>query len=147
MHQIWHLLHHNEAITLLPECPVWAGPFGPTRDFAATSGHNPWVRSPRVRLLVVLLSAGLLAALPGVAETIERLPPGDDCTEDCPADAADGKCGTSCDQCACCARTMSAVLVPYPKLGSPWLLAAASPTVPIRTPLALPEGVYHPPRA
>jgi hypothetical protein len=105
------------------------------------------VRFSRVSLLVVLLAACLLAALPGVAEGIERGIPGDDCTEDCPADTADGKCGTSCDECTCCARTLSAVFLPHPCPGTPGRFETASPITPSRAPLVLPDGIYHPPRA
>jgi hypothetical protein len=105
------------------------------------------VRLTRISLLVALLVAALLLALPGIAEGIERVVPGDDCTEDCPADAADGKCGTSCDQCTCCARTPSAVIQPYPRLGAPAFFETAAPAISTQTPLVLPEGVYHPPRA
>jgi hypothetical protein len=91
--------------------------------------------------------ATLLGALPGIAEGIERAVPGDDCTEDCPADTADGECGNACDQCTCCPRAMSAVFLPNPGLGTPGLFETASPAILTRVPLALPEGVYHPPRA
>ena len=105
------------------------------------------MKSSRVSLLVVFLVTGLLVALPGIAEGVERMIPGDDCTDDCPADSADGKCGTSCDECTCCARTMIAVFKPYPSVGAPGQLDTASSSIPARVRLILTQGVYHPPRA
>lgn len=105
------------------------------------------MKTRRGSLLVVVVVAGLLVALPGLAETVESMMPGDDCTDDCPADDADGKCGSSCDECTCCARTLAAVLLPSIGPGSPGRIDSDSPTGPVKTPLVLPQGVYHPPRA
>ena len=137
------------AVTLRRVSPkrAIAGAFWPMRDIASTSFHNYGVRFSRISLLVVLLAAGLLAAQPGIAEEIESVIPGDDCVEDCSGDTADGGCGTSCDECTCCARILAAVFLPCPGPGKPGRLESASTTIPTRKPLALPEGVYHPPRA
>ena len=112
-----------------------------------TASHNHQVRLSRVSLLVILLAAGQLVALPGIAEGIETALPGDDCDDDCPADGDDGKCGTSCDQCTCCARSVIAVLLPSAATRTPGRVTNASPILATRTALVLPESVYRPPRA
>jgi len=104
------------------------------------------VRFFRISCLVVLLVAGLLAALPGVAEGIESVIPGDDCAEECPADAADGKCGSSCDDCTCCTRALSADLLASLKPDRPGGIEAASHVLPTHTPPVFSNGIYHPPR-
>lgn len=101
----------------------------------------------RFSSFVVLLAAGLLASLPGIAEGIESVIPGDDCTEDCPADSADGKCSSSCDECSCCTRALSAVFLPCSGPGTPGRIEAASHVIPTRTPPVFSKGVYRPPRA
>ena len=105
------------------------------------------MRFSRISFVVGLLAAGLLASLPGIAEGIESVIPGDDCTEDCPADTDDGKCGSSCDDCTCCPRALSAVFLPCLEPGTPERIEAASQVIPTRTLPLFSTGVYHPPRA
>lgn len=95
----------------------------------------------------MLLAVCLLGSLPGIAEGIESVVPGDDCAEDCPTDEAEGECGSSCDDCDCCLQAMSAVFLSSLAPGKQERVGAASCVIPTRTPPVFSKGVYHPPRA
>ena len=95
-------------------------------------------------LLVLLLS--VLAVQPGFAEVIELGAADGDCSEPCPRDSADGNCPSSCTDCQCCARAMSALLSFHAEDGAPALVDEAPSAEPASVPLEVAVGIFHPPR-
>ena len=115
--------------------------------FDATGDHNHTVKPTRPSLVVVFLVAGLLVALPGVAEAVEATSAGRDCSEPCPGDTPDGKCPSSCDECTCCPRAMTSVVVSFAGPVAPRRVETLLFAIPSSVPFELAQGVFHPPRA
>lgn len=66
----------------------------------------------------------------GQASGISALLGGQECTESCPADDAEGKCAPLCDECICCVHPRSAtppVWVTTPALASGVFQASGAP--------------------
>jgi hypothetical protein len=105
------------------------------------------VRSLRFRLIAVFLLGAFLASLAGVADVIEAAGPIEDCSEPCPGDSSDAKCPSSCEECTCCPRASSALLFPFVEPNTARRIESVAPAMPTLHPLALSQGVYHPPRA
>jgi len=115
--------------------------------FGRGSRHNPEVTYLRFRLIVVVLLAVLLASLAGIAEVVEAASPEGDCSEPCPGDSSDGTCPSSCDECTCCPRASSALLLPFVVPSTTRRIEIVAPSIPALRPLVLSKGVFHPPRA
>jgi hypothetical protein len=104
------------------------------------------MRFLRLSAIVVLLLAGFLVALPGVAEVVDSVVPDGDCAEPCPGDNSEGDCSSACDECTCCSRAMSALLIPAFVQNASRRIEIVAPAVPGERPLVLVKGVFHPPR-
>lgn len=105
--------------------------------------------SPSARSVVVavMLLAALPAVLPGVVEAIESASLGGDCSRFCAGDGPDGDCSSSCTDCTCCQRAMSALLTFDPAQGSPAGIDGTFPIAPESLPLEIVAGIFHPPRS
>ena len=101
----------------------------------------------RFRLVVVVLLAALLVSLVGIAEVVEAASPMEDCSEPCPSDSSDGTCPSSCDECTCCPRASSVLLLPVVVPNTTQKIEIVAPSIPALRPLVLSKGVFHPPRA
>ena len=105
------------------------------------------MKPTRPSFVAALLLAGLLVALPGVAEVVEALSADCDCSEPCPGDTSDGNCPSSCDECTCCPRALTSVVVSFVGPYAPQSVETLRFGVPSAVPFELAQGVFHPPRA
>ena len=101
----------------------------------------------RFSFIIVFLLAALVASLVGIAEVVEAASPEGDCSEPCPGDSSDGTCPSSCDECTCCPRASSALLLPFVVPNSTRKIEIVAPSIPALRPLVFSKGVFHPPRA
>jgi hypothetical protein len=105
------------------------------------------VNLPRFSPIALLLLMGLVLSLPGVAEVVESVAPGGACSEACTGDSEDGKCPSTCDECACCARAMSAAFVQLALTSVSTRVDADPPSTPTVHPRLFAKDLFHPPRA
>lgn len=78
---------------------------------------------------------------------MESAAPDGDCRVSCPGDNEEGKCPSSCDDCACCPRAVPAVIVSCAAVRTPERMESAPPLLPTSRSLGFVLDVFHPPRA